>query len=109
LGQKSGVSPVTIGHVETGKRNARRHTLKKLIDGLGITESQFFGPQLPLAEEAPGKKEAPGPHKEAAEAKVHGIPPVYISNLDLEIINRALNLNFDGKLEAIKYLKSLEK
>lgn len=109
LAQKSGVSPVTIGQIETGKRKARRQTMQKLLDGLGITDEQFYGIS----------QEQPAPIQSAAasmtvEQPVTGLKqtadknvPVILSNLDLEIINRTLNLTFEGKLSLLKYLKAL--
>ena len=101
LAEKSGVSPVTIGQIETGKRNARRQTLLKLIDGLGISEAKFHTSahtrfDFPTEEDEKDSsgKAAPG-------------GTLTLSNLDLEIINRTLNLSFDNKLEVIKYLNSL--
>ena len=34
--------------------------------------------------------------------------PVALSNLDLEIINRTLNLSFEGKLQVIRYLNGFK-
>ena len=108
LAQKSGVSPVTIGQIESGKRKARHLTRRKLLEGLGISESKLLGsaeveaaPVFSIP--APAAKvemvQAAAPRKEV---------PLVLSNLDLEIINRTLNLNFENKLNTIKYLKNLE-
>ena len=110
LAQKSGVSPVTIGQIETGKRKARRQTMQKLLNGLGITDEQFYG----ISQEQPAPVQpvitaaAPaGMAKTAANQTAGADTPVILSNLDLEIINRTLNLTFDGKLSLLKYLKAL--
>lgn len=107
LAQKSGVSPVTIGQIETGKRKARRQTMQKLLNGLGITDEQFYG----ISQEQPAPVQpviaAAAPAKTAANPAAGVDAPVILSNLDLEIINRTLNLTFDGKLSLLKYLKAL--
>lgn len=110
LAQKSGVSPVTIGQIETGKRKARKQTMQKLLDGLGITDSQFFGithqvpPDLIPAIETP--KESRVITEDMSQPRDKNVP-VILSNLDLEIMNRVLNLTFDGKISVLKYLKAL--
>jgi len=110
LAQKSGVSPVTIGQIETGKRKARKQTMQKLLDGLGITDSQFFGithqvPPDPIpAIETP--KESQVITEDMSQPRDKNVP-VILSNLDLEIMNRVLNLTFDGKISVLKYLKAL--
>jgi transcriptional regulator with XRE-family HTH domain len=109
LAQKSGVSPVTIGQIETGKRKARRHTIQKLIEGLGITDDQFFGVvshEPPVVQHTPAAaviEQAPVAMNQPSEKNI----PLQLSNLDLEIINRTLNLSFDGKISLLKFLKNL--
>lgn len=110
LAKRSGISPVTIGQIETGKRKARRDTIQKLIDGLGITESQLLGisppaPEKPAPVEVVSVKEE---RKVSAEKTIEKPHSIVLSNLDLEIINRVLNLNFDGKITVLKHLKVLE-
>jgi len=108
LAQKSGVSPVTIGQIETGKRKARRHTMQKLLDGLGITDDQFFGV---VSHEPAPVHHIPAAVEPAAVVNmaqpVDKNVPLVLSNLDLEIINRTLNLTFDAKLSLLKFLKNL--
>ena len=108
LAQKSGVSPVTIGQIETGKRKARRQTMQKLLGGLGISDEQFFGVthEIPPAPVKIPQMEASAPAAMPAPAVDKPVPLV-LSNLDLEIINRTLNLTFDSKLSLLKYLKAL--
>jgi len=110
LAQKSGVSPVTIGQIETGKRNARHQTLRKLMDGLGLTESTFFGQQEGYSDSQAGGSGINVSSKSAASENTEGgkAVPLVLSNLDLEIINRVLNLSFDGKLTVVKYLNNLD-
>ena len=108
LAEKSGVSPVTIGQIETGKRNARRQTLLKLIDGLGISEAKFHTAAHIRYDYMTSESGA-----EIATAKVEAgstnpSGPVALSNLDLEIINRTLNLSFEGKLQVIRYLNGFK-
>jgi hypothetical protein len=76
---------------------------------LGITEVQLLGLSAESAE-APAKAL---PHKPAKEPEM-GRPteenvPVLLSNLDLEIINRVLNLTFDAKLDVLKYIRALHR
>lgn len=111
LAQKSGVSPVTIGHIETKKRNSRRQTLQKLMEGLGLSESQFYS-EGPLFPEKPAPITMTEPVKIQKETSKEDTgpqnAPVILSNLDLEIINRTLNLSFEGKITVIRYLKAME-
>ena len=110
LAQKSGVSPVTIGQIETGKRKARKQTMQKLMDGLGISEVQFLGVTQEIAQEidtSPSQVEAPAIAESVFNKPRDENVPVILSNLDLEIINRVLNLSFDGKINVLKYLKVL--
>ena len=110
LAQKSGVSPVTIGQIETGKRKARKQTIQKLLDGLGITDSHFFGiTHEVVAESAPAAvitQESQVISEDMSQPVDRNVP-VILSNLDLEIINRVLNLTFDGKISVLKYLQAL--
>ncbi len=107
LAKRSGVSPVTIGQIETGKRKARRDTINKLIDGLGITEGQLFGRSegAPVSAPAPRIEKVQEPAMKETVAQPR---PIILSNLDLEIINRVLNLGFDGKISVLKHLRALE-
>jgi transcriptional regulator with XRE-family HTH domain len=110
LAHRSGVSPVTIGQIETGKRKARKQTLQKLLEGLGISEMQFLGSSREaIVEEAVTKEPSvESVHKEMVMTQpVEKNVPLMLSNLDLEIINRTLNLSFDGKISVLKYLKNL--
>jgi len=110
LAQKSGVSPVTIGQIETGKRNARHQTLRKLMNGLGLTEEKFFGQQGEYSDSQSGASGIDVYSKPTMKGGTKGgkATPLILSNLDLEIINRVLNLPFDGKLTVIKYLNNLD-
>ncbi|MBL7190610.1 helix-turn-helix transcriptional regulator [bacterium] len=114
LASKSGVSPVTIGQIETGKRKARMSTQQKLVEGLDLTMSQFQGvikqsvpepPAIPMEKPIVYEKPAPPPPPPPATVKEITI---VLSNLDLEIINRTLNLTFDAKLDVLRYINSIK-
>jgi transcriptional regulator with XRE-family HTH domain len=113
LGQ---TSALTISQLESGKRKARGMTLQKILDGLGLTEGEFFSrreraaavmetpaPMVVRTVEAPRPVQmavAPAPVKEAGMTS-------RLSNLDLELLNRILNLDFDAKLETLRFLQNL--
>ncbi len=109
LALKSGVSPVTIGQIETGKRKARQKTIEKLLNGLGMTNEFFFGTSKDYTETSLTTPQAEHFDKTDLDTSAKEVvKPVILSNLDLEIINRTLNLTFEGKLTLLKYLKSIE-
>ena len=108
LAEKSGVSPVTIGQIETGKRNARRQTLLKLIDGFGISEAKFHTSAHTRFDYSVGDMASETESAGQTGTSIGGEGPVNLSNLDLEIINRTLNLSLDSKLQVIKYLSTLQ-
>ena len=116
LAKRSGVSPVTIGQIETGKRKARRETINKLVEGLGITENQLMGnikelnknPASLVAAIEQATAEAARPTSTPTQSSAPQGVPIVLSNLDLEIINRVLNLDFDSKINVLKHLKSFE-
>ncbi len=111
LAKLAQVSALTIGHLESGKRKVREHTLNKILQGLGLSEAEFFAMReeepasaLQTAEQTGDKPEQTGriiptPARETTQIK--------LSNLDLELLNRILNLDFDGKVETLKFLQSL--
>ncbi|MCX6639056.1 MAG: helix-turn-helix transcriptional regulator [bacterium] len=109
LGQ---TSALTISQLESGKRKARESTLKKILDGFGLTQDEFFSrrdrasavleaPAVVKPVEAP--RLAPAP---AVSVKEAGIG-TRLSNLDLELLNRILNLDFDAKLETLRFLQNM--
>jgi transcriptional regulator with XRE-family HTH domain len=114
LAKRSGVSPVTIGQIETGKRRARRETINKLVEGLGITENQLMGNIKELNKDpaslvaAIEQATAEGARSTSTQSSAPQGVPIVLSNLDLEIINRVLNLDFDNKINVLKHLKSFE-
>jgi transcriptional regulator with XRE-family HTH domain len=111
LAKLAQVSALTIGHLESGKRKAREHTLNKILQGLGLSETEFFAmregeptPSLPAAD-ATGEK--PVEAGRTAPSTARETTQIKLSNLDLELLNRILNLDFEGKIEALKFLQSL--
>lgn len=107
LAEKSSVSPVTIGQIETGKRNARRQTLLKLIDGLGISEAKFHTSAHVRYDYLTPETGSEITTAKAESSGRSSSGPLALSNLDLEIINRTLNLSFEAKLQVIRYLNGL--
>jgi len=112
LAQVTSTSALTIGQLESGRRKARGHTLNKILQGLNMTEAEFFGMGggIPGAEPAvaaaPAFEEAPVHHK-AVAAPPREPGTLRLSNLDLELLNRILNLDFEGKVEVLKMLQGL--
>lgn len=111
LAKLARVSALTIGHLESGKRKVREHTFNKILQGLGLSEAEFFAMREgePISslppDDAIGEKPVetgrtiPTLAKETTQIK--------LSNLDLELLNRILNLDFNGKVETLKFLQSL--
>jgi len=111
LANITSTSALTIGQLESGRRKARGATLAKILKGLGVTEDEFFGMRegQMAAAAAPAVVTAPveyaAPPKAAPASKEPG--SLRLSNLDLELLNRILNLDFDGKVEVLKLLQGL--
>jgi len=105
LADLAGVSPVTINQLETRDRAPRAQTFTMLLKALGITEAQFFTEiereKRKLEVEAP--KAAPAPAAPPSERR----RAVVLDNIDLELIRLVLGLNFDEKIEVLKYIRSL--
>ncbi len=113
LAELAQTSALTISQLEAGKRQARGATMDKIIGGLGLTRDEFFNMRESSAITAPAdpttstqvlqgtsiESKLPQTGKEA--------PNVRLSNLDLELLNRILNLNFDEKLECLRFLQNL--
>jgi transcriptional regulator with XRE-family HTH domain len=114
LAHITGTSALTIGQLESGRRKARGHTLNKILQGLNMTEAEFFGMRegIPGAEPAVAAasalvvEEAPAPQRAVAAAPREP-GTLRLSNLDLELLNRILNLDFEGKVEVLKMLQGL--
>lgn len=107
LAKLAKTSALTISQLESGKRKGRGKTLEKILAGFKLSEEEFFG----MRPEAPARMES------AAAAKpVDVVQPTMtrkesvslrLSNLDLELLNRILNLDFDTKLETLRFLQKL--
>ncbi len=109
LAQITGTSALTIGQLESGKRKARGHTLNKILQGLNMTEEEFFRRHEGIPGAEPAVVAVP---EEAVVAPRPAAPPrepgtLRLSNLDLELLNRILNLDFEGKVEVLKFLQGL--
>jgi transcriptional regulator with XRE-family HTH domain len=111
LAKLANTSALTIGQLESGKRKGRGKTLGKILEGFKMTEEEFFSmregnvPALTADSPLPISKpmvEAPRP---IVAVKEPG--SLLLSNLDLELLNRILNLDFDGKVETLKFLQNL--
>jgi len=112
LAQITGTSALTIGQLESGKRKARGHTLNKILQGLNMTEGEFFGMREGIPGTEPAVAPAPAVEEAPAPSRAVAAPPrepgtLRLSNLDLELLNRILNLDFEGKVEVLKLLQGL--
>ncbi len=111
LSKLSGTSALTIGQLESGRRKARGKTLGKILQAFNLNAEDFFamregfGPAaLPAETAAPLLKplEISRPVSTAKEGQT-----LRLSNLDLELLNRILNLDFNAKVETLKFLQEL--
>jgi len=112
LAQITGTSALTIGQLESGRRKARGHTLNKILQGLNMTEAEFFGMREGIQGAEPAVLAPPTREETPAAPKAVAAPPrepgtLRLSNLDLELLNRILNLDFEGKVEVLKLLQGL--
>ncbi len=48
LAERSGISDVSISRIERGEQDISLSTLKRIADGLGVTEEQLFAFQREL-------------------------------------------------------------
>jgi transcriptional regulator with XRE-family HTH domain len=112
LAKLSETSALTIGQLESGKRKGRGKTLGKILQGFNLTEEEFFAMRegtIPPGATAEAViptvvKPTDAPKPAAAPKEVGSLR---LSNLDLELLNRILNLDFEGKLEALRFLQNL--
>ncbi|MBU0518537.1 helix-turn-helix domain-containing protein [bacterium] len=109
LAELSDTSALTISQLESSKRKARGKTLGKILDGLKVTRNEFFamreateGGTIPPESSSTALMDAAGAEMPSREA-TH----LRLSNLDLELLNRILNLDFDNKLETLRFLQSI--
>ena len=111
LAKLSETSALTLGQLESGKRKARSKTLGKILKGLNLTEEEFFamregGSQAMAPAEVAVPSAMPAEISRPAPA-IKDPGTLRLSNLDLELLNRILNLNFEGKVETLRFLQSL--
>ena len=115
LAKLAQTSALTIGQLESGKRKARGKTLGKILQGFNLTEADFFamregGSQLTAPAEITPNLTTVRPLEATRTAPtVKDAAALRLSNLDLELLNRILNLDFDGKVEALRFLQSLNR
>jgi len=108
LAELSDTSALTISQLESGKRKARGKTLGKILNGLKVTRNEFFAMR-----EATDGGALPQTGSGFGEGITGGEPVsresslVRLSNLDLELLNRILNLDFENKLETLRFLQSI--
>ena len=101
LADMAGVSPVTINQLETKDRTPRAQTFGLLLKALGITREQFFAEADRVkAEVTAARPVSAGPVEKRARR-------IRLDNIDLELINQVLSLNFDEKIAVLKYIQSL--
>jgi transcriptional regulator with XRE-family HTH domain len=114
LAKLASTSALTIGQLESGKRKGRGKTLGKILQGFNLTEAEFFSmregvSQMTAPADGANGLQALQPAMEiprpAPVAKEVGM--LRLSNLDLELLNRVLNLDFEGKLEALRFLQKM--
>jgi transcriptional regulator with XRE-family HTH domain len=104
LADMAGVSPVTINQLETKDRTPRAQTFGLLLEALGITKEQFFAEADKVQAEVAAAKAAPAAPSYVGEKRGRR---VRLSNIDLELINQVLNLNFDEKLALLKHMQDM--
>lgn len=112
LAKQADTSALTISQLETGKRKARGKTLDKILSGLKTSREEFFSmrelPHGAGAIEAAAAAPISGTGFDSKSAGTgREAVSIRLSNLDLELLNRILNLDFEGKLEALKFLQGL--
>lgn len=107
LAKLANTSALTISQLESGKRKGRGKTLEKILDGFKLGREEFFsmrGEARSAAESADavisGESAKFGPAKKESAS-------LRLSNLDLELLNRVLNLDFEAKLETLRFLQNL--
>ena len=105
LADMAGISPVTINQLETKDRTPRAQTFGLLLEALGITKEQFFAEADKVQAKVAAAKATPS----AAPTYIgeRRGRRVRLSNIDLELLNQVLNLNFDEKLALLKHLQTL--
>jgi len=95
LAELANTSALTISQLESGKRKSRGKTLEKILAGFKLTENE-------LAPTGAKAVESPTPTLAKKEST-----SLRLSNLDLELLNRILNLDFEAKLDTLRFLQNL--
>ncbi len=114
LAELAETSALTISQLESGKRSARGTTMEKILSGLKLSRDEFFAMRegaVATAMLEPASAITPLQGTEAdsqAAPAVREATSVRLSNLDLELLNRILNLDFEGKLDALRFLQNLK-
>lgn len=107
LAKLANTSALTISQLESGKRKSRSKTLEKILTGFKLSEAEFFSMRAEAATRAEPAAVARPLDVSQPVAVRKEIPSLHLSNLDLELLNRILNLDFDGKLETLRFLQNL--
>ncbi len=108
LAQVTGTSALTIGQLESGKRKARGATLAKILQGLNVSEDEFFDMRAGEIVEGAAPAVIKPVEMPRSTAPTKDSQSLRLSNLDLELLNRVLNLDFETKLEALRFLENLK-
>ncbi|MFH1862628.1 MAG: helix-turn-helix transcriptional regulator [bacterium] len=104
LAKLSETSALTISQLESGKRKARGKTMGKILGALRVSQDEFFQ-MRETGQPIPTEPAVRTIAKPVAPARVD--QGLHLSNLDLELLNRILNLDFNGKIETLKFLQNL--
>lgn len=109
LAEMANTSALTISHLESGKRKCRDNTFEKILSALKLNRDEFLAMREGTAPAAiPLKVAAPQPEAPTLQPLKREPTSLRLSNLDLELLNRILNLDFDAKLETLRYLQNLK-
>jgi transcriptional regulator with XRE-family HTH domain len=107
LAELANTSALTISQLESGKRKGRGKTLEKILNGFKLGREEFFSMRGDAASAAvPVEDTLSGESSKAMSTRREGAN-LRLSNLDLELLNRILNLDFESKLETLRFLQNL--
>ncbi len=112
LAKLAETSALTISQLESGKRKARGKTLEKILQGFNLSREEFFAMREKAAGAVTGEtidtsSRLTVGHVEPGSGAGRETAPLKLSNLDLELLNRILNLDFEGKIEILRLLQNL--
>ena len=113
LAKLAETSALTISQLESGKRKARGKTLEKILQGLKLSREEFFAMHEKAAGAIPAEAIDASTgltvgYAESGAATSREAAALKLSNLDLELLNRILNLDFEGKIETLRFLQNLK-